>query len=217
VVILDACRQNPYRVAIRGEQGGLAPIETRPRGSIIAYAAEANHVALDGKGKNGLYTEALVHQIMQPQSIYEVLMNTRREVLEKSQYQQYPDMTDKLLDVFYFLKPDNTTPVKRMKHNLYEDDYRLFYADTTYEATCMVSEFTIYDVTDSTFSIVGGDRSWAGVGVIKDDNTGKYDWIFTDGRKGTSYIRIYPHGSIKGSVKGKGDFVNWVYIAYPQN
>jgi len=64
IVILDACRNNPFeRSWNRGLTGrGLASMNA-PKGSLIAYATSPGKVASDGKGKNGLYTGELIKNI----------------------------------------------------------------------------------------------------------------------------------------------------------
>lgn len=60
LVILDACRDNPF--ARRFRSAGLAQIDA-PTGTLIAYATAPNSVASDGVGKNGLYTQELLKNI----------------------------------------------------------------------------------------------------------------------------------------------------------
>jgi len=60
IVVLDACRNNPFG---RSGAGGLAPI-SNAKGIFVAYATEAGAVASDGKnGKNGLFTKHLIRYI----------------------------------------------------------------------------------------------------------------------------------------------------------
>ncbi|MDD5713060.1 MAG: caspase family protein, partial [Smithellaceae bacterium] len=67
IVILDACRDNPYARSWKRSSGGrgLAKMDA-PVGSIIAYAAGPGETADDGRGNNGLYTESLVRQMKTP-------------------------------------------------------------------------------------------------------------------------------------------------------
>jgi len=63
IIILDACRDNPFeRGWKRGAARGLAPVYA-PRGTIIAYATSPGQYASDGKGRNGAYTAALLQHI----------------------------------------------------------------------------------------------------------------------------------------------------------
>jgi formylglycine-generating enzyme required for sulfatase activity len=62
IMILDACRDNPFR-SLRSWRGsasrGLARMSSRG-GTIIAYAADEGQKASDGRGSNGLYTQELL-------------------------------------------------------------------------------------------------------------------------------------------------------------
>ncbi len=63
-IILDACRNNPFRHL--NLSTGLAKSASVPPGTTISYAAAAGAVALDGEGENGLYTKHLVREIRNP-------------------------------------------------------------------------------------------------------------------------------------------------------
>jgi hypothetical protein len=66
IVILDACRNNPYR-AMRGSSAGLAPTAHSPKGSVIAYATQPGHVAQDSGGEDhSIFTAQLLAQIGEP-------------------------------------------------------------------------------------------------------------------------------------------------------
>jgi hypothetical protein len=56
ILILDACRNNPFPSGYRSAESGLAEIR-RAKGSFIAYATAPGSVASDGSGRNGLYTQ----------------------------------------------------------------------------------------------------------------------------------------------------------------
>jgi len=58
VVVLDACRDNPFTWS-RGSGRGLAFISHQPADSIIIYAISAGQTASDGEGRNGLFTSQL--------------------------------------------------------------------------------------------------------------------------------------------------------------
>jgi hypothetical protein len=106
VLILDACRENPFeRKWTRAASGkGLAFMDA-PSGSLIAYATSPGRTAADGAGKNGLYTEALLKYIQQSGlQIEEVFKNVRREVELKSSGNQTPWESTSLKGYFYFKK-----------------------------------------------------------------------------------------------------------------
>lgn len=82
IIILDACRTNPYeRAWDRGPaQKGLAPLFA-PKGTIIAYATSPGEVASDGRGRNGSYTEALLKHITSPDIPIEEMFKRVRNTL----------------------------------------------------------------------------------------------------------------------------------------
>ena len=84
IVLLDACRNNPYGRRLRGTgQLGLASIHA-PRGTIIAYATSPGQTALDGSGKNGAFTAALLKHIMTQNLSIEDLFKRVRNTLSAS-------------------------------------------------------------------------------------------------------------------------------------
>jgi hypothetical protein len=103
IVILDACRNNPYTAWARGGEAGFRAMNFSS-GTIIAYATSEGATAADGKGANGLYTEELVKQMAVPQSILSVFMNTRAQVRKLSNGAQIPTEWNKLNGDFFFRK-----------------------------------------------------------------------------------------------------------------
>ena len=59
IVILDACRNNPFARSFRSAAGGLAQMDA-PVGTLIAFSTAPGSVASDGRGENGLYTQHLL-------------------------------------------------------------------------------------------------------------------------------------------------------------
>ncbi len=103
IVILDACRDNPFRSWARGGEGGFRAINPTS-GTIIAFATSEGAVAADGSGANGLFTEELVKQMVLPQAIEGVFKKTRVQVEMKSRGAQSPQEWSKLKGDFYFKK-----------------------------------------------------------------------------------------------------------------
>jgi sulfur carrier protein ThiS len=104
IVILDACRNNPFeKTWTRSEKGsGLASIDA-PADSFVAYATAPGTTASDGSGDHGLYTEKLLQYISSPGvSIEEVFRNVRKGVIQDSNKQQIPWDSSSLTDAFYF-------------------------------------------------------------------------------------------------------------------
>ena len=66
IVILDACRNNPFGGrGLRAADGGLAQIRGA-EGTLISFATQPGNVAQDGSGRNSPFTEALAETIRKP-------------------------------------------------------------------------------------------------------------------------------------------------------
>jgi hypothetical protein len=106
IVVLDACRNNPFeRSWSRSVSGnGLAAISA-PVGSFIAYATAPGTTASDGSGSNGLYTEQLLKFIQMPGlKIEDVFKQVRINVIKISGGEQTPWEASSLIGDFYFKK-----------------------------------------------------------------------------------------------------------------
>lgn len=103
MVILDACRDNPFAKSFRSGSRGLASVATAPSGTLIAYATSPGSVASDGSGSNGLYTEQLLNAIAEPGlKLEDVFKRVRVNVMERSDKKQTPWETSSVTGDFYF-------------------------------------------------------------------------------------------------------------------
>jgi len=90
VIVLDACRDNPFGWS-RGGGRGLAIVNSQPADSIIVYATSAGQQASDGDGRNGLFTTHLLTNLLTPGlDVSEVFRLTGLDVTEASKRQQVP-------------------------------------------------------------------------------------------------------------------------------
>ena len=105
IVILDACRNNPYNSFVRSPKLGLAQMNA-PSGMIISYSTAPGSVALDGKVDGyGYFTGSLINAINTPGlTIEEVFKRTRQSVVSMTKRQQIPWESSSLLGDFYFSK-----------------------------------------------------------------------------------------------------------------
>ena len=83
IVILDACRNNPFGRAFRSANNGLAQV-TAPSGTIVAFSTAPNQVAEDGSGSNSTYTSELAHFIKFPGLRIEDVFKRVRVAVEKT-------------------------------------------------------------------------------------------------------------------------------------
>ncbi len=105
IVILDACRDNPFARSLRSSSRGLAQIYAEGSGSIIAYATAPGSTASDGDGKNGLYTQELLKAINTPGlEIGMVFRRVLTSVKKMSAGKQLPWTNSSIEGEFYFIK-----------------------------------------------------------------------------------------------------------------
>ena len=109
VIILDACRNSPFRSFSRSDEKGITkmdPPKGAKQGSIIAFATAPGDVASDGEGRNGFYTSKLLKYINTPGlTLEEVFKKVRIEVSGESNGRQIPWENNSLTGDFFFVHP----------------------------------------------------------------------------------------------------------------
>jgi uncharacterized caspase-like protein len=106
LVILDACRNNPFPYG-RNAGGGLTAPKNVPSGTYIAFSTAPNTTASDGSGSNSPYTLALSKAIQMPN--LEIEKAFKRIRVEVKPSGQTPWENSSLEGEFYF-KPQQVTP-----------------------------------------------------------------------------------------------------------
>lgn len=102
IVIMDACRNNPFARSFRSASRGLAVMDA-PSGTLIAYATAPGSVASDGNDRNGLYTQELLKFMQTPGvSIEELFKQVRISVRKLTDGKQTPWEASSLTGDFYF-------------------------------------------------------------------------------------------------------------------
>ncbi len=102
MVILDACRNNPYARQFRSTNRGLTRMDP-PKGSLILYATSPGEVASDGVGRNGLFTKYLLQAIDTPDvTVEKVFKTTANKVYRATAKKQLPWQSGVILGDFYF-------------------------------------------------------------------------------------------------------------------
>ncbi len=109
IVLLDACRSNPFKsIFLSTEKGlgmekGLATLSRRADGMLISYATSPGDVALDGTGGNSPYTTRLVELMMIPDLPVEMMFNKLRTMVSSdTASKQIPWIAVSLGGFFYF-------------------------------------------------------------------------------------------------------------------
>jgi len=103
IVILDACRDNPYSRSFRNASRGLAIVSNAPVGTFISYSTSPGNVASDGEGRNSPYTEALLRYMKEPGlTIEQVFKGARAKLGKETGGRQIPWELSSLQGEFYF-------------------------------------------------------------------------------------------------------------------
>jgi hypothetical protein len=122
LVILDACRNNPFAakmqrtIRVRSVDHGL--VRTEPLDNVlVAYSAKDGTTANDGMGRNSPFTSALLRHIETPGlEIRFLFANVRDDVMAVTKREQQPFMYGSLSsERIYFRLPDETTPSETSK------------------------------------------------------------------------------------------------------
>jgi formylglycine-generating enzyme required for sulfatase activity len=105
IVILDACRNNPFTRSMRSVDHGLATMDA-PAGILIAYSTAPGAVAADGTGRNSPYTEALTQAMRDVhEPVEQVFKHVRVGVMGATSGKQVPWESSSLTGDFYFAAP----------------------------------------------------------------------------------------------------------------
>jgi formylglycine-generating enzyme required for sulfatase activity len=101
VVVLDACRDNPFSWGRSGTRG-LQVIGRQPADSIIVYATSAGRIAADGEGRNGLFTTHLLNNLKKPGlEVTELFRLTGADVRRASDGAQIPAIYSQFFETAY--------------------------------------------------------------------------------------------------------------------
>jgi uncharacterized caspase-like protein len=114
VVVLDACRDNPFQpappVRYRSFNNlGLAPIQA-PRGTVVAYSTQPGQLAADGQENNSVYTAALANVLLEPRlTLEDIFKKVNMLVRNQTRDDQIPWYESSLTDAYFFLPPEGVT------------------------------------------------------------------------------------------------------------
>jgi hypothetical protein len=102
IVILDACRNNPFSRSFRAADRGLARMDA-PTGSLVVYATAPGEVAADGPARNGVFTRHLIKHMQTPNlTVEQILKRVRIDVAAETKQRQIPWESSSLMGDFYF-------------------------------------------------------------------------------------------------------------------
>ncbi|WP_343328037.1 caspase family protein [Leisingera sp. MMG026] len=210
IVILDACRNNPFEAVADLNESGLAEMKA-PTGTFLAYATAPGDVALDGAGENSPFTEALAREIVVPGApVEQVFKQVRRAVLEQSGGGQTPWDTSSLVSDFVFAEaaPEAVMSaaevqeaqiwrsVKASRDAMQIMLYLRGYGDGKHadEARGLLSELMAEELQGS--APVAAAPAAASAPVVADAETAMFEAAQGDGSKAAfeAYLMAYPEG-----------------------
>ncbi|WP_280150903.1 caspase family protein [Piscinibacter sp. XHJ-5] len=103
IVILDACRNNPFAGKSGAKAQGLAQMDA-PIGTLLAYATAPGKLAADGSGANSLYAAHLARHLLTPGlPVEHVFKRVREGVVRETREQQVPWESSSLQGEFAFV------------------------------------------------------------------------------------------------------------------
>lgn len=103
IIILDACRNNPFLRSYSPVNSGLAEMNA-PSGSLICYATAPGSVASDGRGRNGVFTHCLLrHMKTTGVELSRMMKKVRMDVRTATSGTQTPWEASSLTGDFYFI------------------------------------------------------------------------------------------------------------------
>ena len=120
IVILDACRNNPFEEIPDLADNGLAEMKA-PTGTFLSYSTAPGAVALDGLDGNSPFTKALANEILVPGvPIEQAFKRTRVAVIKETNGQQTPWDTSSLTGDFFFQAAVQLTPEEAQEKQLWD-------------------------------------------------------------------------------------------------
>lgn len=108
ILILDACRNNPFgNRGMRAAEGGLAQMRA-PEGTLIAYATQPGNVALDGASGSSPFSSALARALSQPGlDVFRLFNQVGVDVKRATGGQQQPWLSSSPIDGDFFFMPSS--------------------------------------------------------------------------------------------------------------
>lgn len=110
IVILDACRDNPFQPAAPIRYRSTGPIglakTPAPRGTLLAYSTQPGQLAADGNSNNSVYTAALAQTLLESGlTLEEVFKKVNALVRDKTRDDQIPWYESSVIESVYLLPP----------------------------------------------------------------------------------------------------------------
>jgi multiple sugar transport system substrate-binding protein len=148
ILILDACRDNPFR-SFRSASRGLTVVEA-PKSSLIVYATAPGSVAADGKGRNGVFTGALLKNLdKNPDMDIELFIrNVRKDVMVETGNEQVPWTSSSLTESISFrgtgkepVEENKTVVIETSKEKELQGTLSIWYFNDDFKKLGIIERF----------------------------------------------------------------------------
>lgn len=190
IVVVDACRNNPFR-GFQRSTPGLADLSDAPEGTIVSFSTSPKTAALDGRGENSPYVESLVKVLgsrADEADIVRIFIEASQVVRASTGQKPYLEFDASMPD--FFLKRReastlSTKPVKSMKKEQKKSevnpDFNGDLEGTTWHVEDSQGEaYSITFVVDGVLHYTAG-RGLRKNGVWKKSGTNKVTISINDG------------------------------------
>lgn len=164
ILILDACRNNPFADNSENWSGQVTPVSSRgkgghvrglavvnaPAGTLVAYSTSPGAVAEDGEGKNSPFTAALIKSATKPGTPVEsVFQQVRLAVHKTTKGRQTPWEVTALTEPFQFFpgtsgEAADPSPVK--SDATWRKELRSYSPTQAYEVVILQNNVTVYEI-----------------------------------------------------------------------
>jgi len=204
IILLDACRDNPFPRKNRSSSRGLARMDSAS-GTIIAYSTSPGDVAADGKGRNSPYTANLLKYMGTPGlTIEQVFKRVRVGVEDFTGGRQLPWETSSLRGDFYFKSaplaassPPITTQIRK------EITAQVRNSPAQENASAIAQKLSIFtNPQDSTVKLLNSDKRYSmgvklepgdyRIEISKEGYQTKKQWVSIDTENLEMQITLVP-------------------------
>lgn len=149
IVILDACRDNPFADMSKSAPRGLALVNA-PAGTLVAYSTSPGNTADDGVGSHSPFAAALLTSAREPGlPIETALKNVRLAVHGTTDGRQTPWEVSALVEPFSFFpggKPVKADPIATKKEETWRKDLRAMTPRQAFDAAIREDNVIVYEI-----------------------------------------------------------------------
>lgn len=209
IVILDACRNNPFDAINSGTGRGLA-IVNAPAGTVVAYSTSPGATAEDGSGDNSPFATALIETGSQPgMPIATVFQTIRLAVHKQTQGRQTPWEVTALTEDFAFFPGAQSAaaaPAPDKTDAVWERELRSYSPRGAYDVVILQDNVVVYQI----FLAIHADSTWGrrirGLMERRLEMVAWFDAISRNSAEAfAAFLRRYPNSDLAPTAERLGE------------